>query len=248
MSLLLPVGVRRMSSWAAHQKRVPRSSEPGTDFYCPIGTPVYAPGDGVIYGSGNSIVPATGRWVGIDLDSGQRFRAMHFSRLVRWSGDGKGRVKRGDLIAYSGASGYGDEDWSWNPNTGGSHTHVTLWPTHETKFGYHKVNGKDVPYTVDFMNYVGGTSGGGTGDEDDMTPEQAKMLAQNNAMLNQIIDYLGANGGMNTKTENTIGYKVDRIAVMSQETRDYLGAIGGMNTKTPDTVGYKIDELVARGD
>lgn len=155
--LLLPVGPRRVSSWSAHQRRNPRSSEPGTDFYCPIGTPVYAPGDGRIYGFGNTIGPATGRWVGIDLDNGQRFRAMHFSRIVRSSG----RVKRGDLIAYSGASGYGDEDWSWNPNTGGAHTHVTLWPTHESRYGYRKVNGKDVPYTIDFMNYVGGSAAGG---------------------------------------------------------------------------------------
>lgn len=250
MSLLLPVGVRRMSSWAAHQKRVPRSNEPGTDFYCPIGTPVYAPEDGRVYGWGDSIIPATGRWVGLDLVNGMRWRAMHFSRIAlsRTILNNRGFVRRGDLIAYSGASGYGDEDWSWNPNTGGAHTHVTLWPTQETKFGYHRVNGKDVPYTVDFMNYVGGTSGGGTGDEDDMTPEQARMLSDNNAMLSQIIDYLGANGGMNTRTENTIGYKVEQIAQMSQETRDYLGARGGMNTSTADTVGYKIDELVARGD
>lgn len=250
MSLLLPVGVRRMSSWAAHQKRVPRSSEPGTDFYCPIGTPVYAPEDGRVYGWGDSIIPATGRWVGLDLVNGMRWRAMHFSRITlsRTLLNNKGFVRRGDLIAYSGASGYGEEDWSWNPNTGGAHTHVTLWPTQETKFGYHRVNGKDVPYTVDFMNYVGGPSGGGTGDEDDMTPEQAKKLDETYNMCRQLIDYIGANGGMNTKTENTIGYRVEQIAQMSQETRDYLGARGGMNTPTPDTVGYKIDELVARGD
>lgn len=159
--LLLPVGPRKMSGWEAHQHRNPRSSEPGTDFYCPIGTPVYAPGNGKIYGYGNTIGPATGRWVGIDLDNGQRFRAMHFSRIERFSG----RVKRGDLIGYSGASGYGDEDWSWNPNTGGAHTHVTLWPTHESRYGYRKVNGKDVPYTIDFMNYAdtgGSAAGGGT--------------------------------------------------------------------------------------
>lgn len=172
-NLLLPVGPRKMSGWEAHQHRNPRSSEPGTDFYCPIGTPVYAPGDGKIYGFGNTIGPATGRWVGIDLDNGQRFRAMHFSRIVRSSG----RVKRGDLIAYSGASGYGDNDWSWNPNTGGAHTHVTLWPTHESRYGYHKVNGKDVPYTIDFMNYVGGSAaGGGTTPEEKPKPQGGKMV------------------------------------------------------------------------
>lgn len=154
-NLLLPVGERRMSSWTAHQHRIPRSQEPGTDFYCPIGTPVLAPEDGVIYGSGNSIVPPTGRWVGIQLQSGMSFRAMHFSRVVRTSGV----VRRGDIIGYSGASGYGVEDWSSNPNTGGAHTHVTLWPTAVRRFGYSPVTGK--PYTIDFMNFVGGPQLGG---------------------------------------------------------------------------------------
>lgn len=161
--LLLPVGERRMSSWAAHQKRVPRSTEPGTDFYCPRGTPVYAPESGRVYGYGESIQPATGRWVGIDLDNGMRFRAMHFTsiELSKAVLQNKGFVRKGQLIAYSGASGYGEEDWSWNPNTGGAHTHVTLWPTHESRYGYNS-NGK--PYTVDFMNYV--QSGGGSGSPD----------------------------------------------------------------------------------
>lgn len=172
--LLLPVGERRMSSWAAHQRRVPRSSEAGTDFYCPIGTPIVAPADGRVYGSGSSIVPASGRWIGIDLDNGMRFRAMHLSRLVNL-----GRtVKRGQVIGYSGASGYGEENWSWNPNTGGAHTHVTLWPTHASRYGYDN-NGR--PYTVDFMNYVGGTSGGGSGsgEWDEMaTEEQVKKAVR----------------------------------------------------------------------
>lgn len=152
-NLLLPVGERRMSSWTAHQHRNPRSQEPGTDFYCPIGTPVLAPDEGVIYGYGNSIAPATGRWVGIQFKSGMSFRALHLSRLVRTSGV----VARGEIIGYSGASGYGEEDWSWNPATGGAHTHVTLWPTAVRRYGYSPETGK--PYTIDFMNFVGGPQG-----------------------------------------------------------------------------------------
>lgn len=159
MSLLYPVAKwTGISSWSAHQRRSPRSTEPGTDFYCPIGTLVFSPEAGTIYGYGDSIGPATGRWVGVDFDNGMRFRTLHLSRVLRKSG----RVLKGELLGISGASGYGDEDWSWNPNTGGAHTHVTLWPTHESKYGYRKVDGKDVPYTIDFMNYVVGTSGGGT--------------------------------------------------------------------------------------
>lgn len=164
--LLLPVGVRRLSSWTAHQHRVPRSNEPGTDFYCPIGTPVLAPADGVIYGYGNSIVPATGRWVGIHFQSGMAFRAMHLSRIVKFSG----LVRRGDILGYSGASGYGVEDWSSNPNTGGAHVHVTLWPTIVKRFGY---DSQGKPFTIDFMNFVGGSSaGGGTGEWDEMATKQ----------------------------------------------------------------------------
>lgn len=136
-----------MSSWTAHQQRVPKSTEPGTDFYCPIGTPVLAPAHGVIYGFGTSIIPASGRWVGIDFDNGQRFRCMHHKSLVRTGG----RVRRGEVIAISGASGYGREDWSGDPNTGGAHTHATLWPTHHSRYGY-DANGK--PYTIDFMKYA----------------------------------------------------------------------------------------------
>lgn len=154
-NLLLPVGARAMSSWAAHQRRSPRSTEPGTDFYCPIGTPVLAPADGRIYGYGSSIGPMTGRWVGIDFDNGLRFRVMHLARLVRTSG----RVKRGEVIAYSGASGYGKEDWSSDPHTGGAHAHVTLWPSHVTRYGYDKQSGR--PFTVDFMQYVRGAQSAG---------------------------------------------------------------------------------------
>lgn len=122
--------------------------------FVPIGTPVYAPADGVIYGAGSTIGPATGRWVGIDFDNGMRFRCLHLSRLTRTSG----RVKRGDLIGYSGASGYGYEDFRKAPGMPGAHTHVTLWPTHVTRFNY---DSSGRPYTVDFMNYTGGPSGSG---------------------------------------------------------------------------------------
>jgi murein DD-endopeptidase MepM/ murein hydrolase activator NlpD len=158
-NLLLPVGPRRMSSWATHQNRNPPSQEPGTDFYCPIGTPVYAPADGRIYGFGTSIIPATGLWNGIDFTNGFRFRAMHFSQLERTSG----LVERGELIAYSGATGYGKKDWSNDPNTGGSHVHATLWDTQQSRFGYRRINGKLVPYTVDLMNYIGGDQSAGSG-------------------------------------------------------------------------------------
>lgn len=152
-NLLMPVHPAYVASWYSHTRRSPRSSEPGTDMFVPIGTPIYAPGDGEIYGTGNTIGPATGRWVGIDLDNGMRFRCMHLSRLVTLPR----RVKRGALIGYSGASGYGHEDWSHLAGMPAAHTHVTLWPSHASRFGY-QASGS--PFTVDFMNYVGGAAAG----------------------------------------------------------------------------------------
>lgn len=175
-SLLMPVTPQATASWASHTRRSPRSTEPGTDMFVPIGTPVLAPGDGVIYGAGNTIGPATGRWNGIDLDVGLRWRGMHYSRLVRTSG----RVKRGDVIAYSGASGYGHEDWSRLSGMPGAHVHVTLWPTHATRFGY---DSSGRPYTVDFMNYVGGSSGGGgQGEWDEMATKAEVQQAVADAL------------------------------------------------------------------
>jgi len=162
--LLLPVGERRTSGWSAHQRRNPPSSEPGTDWYCPIGTPVIAPADGRIYGYENTIEPATGRWIGIEFDNGMSFRAMHFSRLSLSSTllNNRGRVAAGTTIALSGASGYGEEDWSWNPNTGGAHVHGTLWPNHDRRFGYRWVDGVKVPYTIDFMSFAVAAPAGGS--------------------------------------------------------------------------------------
>lgn len=155
-NLLMPVTPRYMANWASHQRRFPKSSEPGTDMFVPIGTPVFAPADGIIYGYGNTVGPDTGRWVGIHFQNGMAFRALHLSRIERFSGV----VHRGDLIGYSGASGYGYEDWSHLAGMPGAHVHVTLWPTVVKRYGY---DSQGHPYTVDFMNYVGGSPSGGGG-------------------------------------------------------------------------------------
>lgn len=178
--LILPVGERPMSSWSAHQRRSPRSSEPGTDFYCPVGTPILAPASGLIYGYGTSVIPATGRWVGIHLENGMAFRAMHLSRLVKTSGF----VRRGEIIGYSGSSGYGSEffgasrpdDADMIRRTGGPHVHVTLWPTYDKRFGY-RANG--TPYTIDFMEHVDRT-GSGAGSVD---PSPIPKILQGGKMV-----------------------------------------------------------------
>lgn len=150
--LLLPVPAKRNTSWATHQNRRPKSEEPGTDLFVPIGTPVIAPADGVIWGYGLDIRPATGRWCGANFLNGMSFRGLHM--LEVWARSGY--VEQGQTLGLSGATGYGEEDWSWNvAETGGAHLHATLWPTWEHRYGYDR-NGK--PYTIDLMPHIGGVT------------------------------------------------------------------------------------------
>lgn len=222
--LLLPVnGYTGMSTWQNHINRGTPSSEPGTDLYVPIGTPVYAPADGTIWGNGTSIAPATGRWVGINFDNGMSFRALHLSRLVR----GSGRVSAGDLIAYSGATGYGEEDWSWNvAETGGAHTHVTLWPTWDHLYGY---KSKGVPWTIDFMNYVGGSAAGAG---NNASSKRGFLMALSDAQEGHVYDALMAPGGAYAKTDAIINIqrgeeipRLDGIVARTDATNTTLGAI-----------------------
>jgi murein DD-endopeptidase MepM/ murein hydrolase activator NlpD len=76
----------------------------GTDFAVPCGTPVFAAADGTVIsagnggGNGNRIVIDHGIVSGVDLASTYN----HLTSFVVTSG----KVKRGQLIAYSGTTGY----------------------------------------------------------------------------------------------------------------------------------------------
>lgn len=139
MSYVRPVDPTGISSWLAHTRRDPPSKEAGVDYYCVIGTEIHAAGDGSVVETGGSIDDATGRYVTVDLDDGRRVRYLHLSRYRTSTGN---RVRRGDVIAESGASGYGSEffgasgmaDFPWR-DTGGPHVHVTLWPRQVYSFG-----------------------------------------------------------------------------------------------------------------
>ncbi|KQM38384.1 M23 family metallopeptidase [Microbacterium sp. Leaf203] len=133
MGYIRPVPFNRATSWATHRRRNPPSTEPGVDYFCPIGTPVAAAESGRVVDTGDSIGPATGRFVTIDLDDGRRVRYLHLSRRAVGRGE---RVSRGQVVGYSGATGYGEEDWSWNvAETGGAHVHMTVWATQRYNFG-----------------------------------------------------------------------------------------------------------------
>jgi murein DD-endopeptidase MepM/ murein hydrolase activator NlpD len=150
----------RMSTFLAHKRRNPPSQEPGVDYYCPIGTPIRAAADGRVYQIGGGILPATGRFLTLDLHDGRRVRYLHLRRTVVDAGE---YVNRGDILAYSGASGYGSEYFGADSEaqiptyTGGAHVHTTLWPRHAYSFGYSS-------NAIDFELYVdhSATAGGGS--------------------------------------------------------------------------------------
>lgn len=160
----------RIASWLAHTNRGTPSSEPGTDYYCPRGTPVKAAAAGRVVAVGDSIQPATGRFVTIDLDDGRRVRYLHLERRHVKVGD---RVRWGQHIADSGATGYGDADWSWNVSgTGGAHVHMTLWRTHRYVFGRYA--------TLDPEQYMAANqSGGNTTPTTPVGEEEDEDMAKN---------------------------------------------------------------------
>lgn len=170
MAYLIPAAYTGMSSWQAHRNRRPPSTEPGTDYYMPTGTPLGAPAKSRVVAIGGSIHPATGRFV--VLDDGTRW--LRFLHLSKWRCSLGDELDAGDTFADSGASGYGSEFFGepsrnaafW-ANTGGDHVHVTAFEGR----GYPSVwNGSG---TVDFHALTGGKIAGGASftdqsEEDDM--------------------------------------------------------------------------------
>ena len=223
-----------MASWRAHINRGTPSQEPGTDFYCPPGTPVLAPADGEIWGYGESVIPATGRWVGVNFANGMSFRCMHHSELRRRSG----RVFQGDVLALSGSSGYGSEYFGepWRnaaffANTGGDHTHVTLWPTWDHRYGYRSPG---VPYTIDFMQHVDASLAGGGStpfEEDDMTPEQEELLqaaATNAAEARRMAGVLLGALDKGTDAEGRFWQRLNDLQENAAEARRQGGVVLGV--------------------
>lgn len=121
------------ASWTAHTERDTPSTEPGLDVYTPRFTELFAAASGVVVEIDFDIVDPTGRFITIDLDDGQRVRYLHLEEIFVRVGQ---RVAWGELIGKTGATGYGDADWSWNiAGTGGAHVHMTVFPGHYYVFG-----------------------------------------------------------------------------------------------------------------
>ena len=117
-------------SWEHHLER---GSSGGVDLVARVGSSLYAPCDGVVqnvpwYGSG-------GHTVRIFHGNGNYDEYMHLSSFAVQSGT---RVRLGDVIGYSGASGFGSIDhyaphWHWHLYLGSRrvnpwHYFDTPWP------------------------------------------------------------------------------------------------------------------------
>lgn len=105
MPAILPVNGAITSGYGMrlHPVLKVRRMHGGLDFHAPRGTPIYATGDGVI--SETATGSGYGRYVKIShATAGYETLYGHLSRVPREITRGK-KVKRGDLIGYSGATG-----------------------------------------------------------------------------------------------------------------------------------------------
>lgn len=94
-------------------------SHNGTDFGAKVGTPVMAMGDGVLVAQGDTDAVCRGvsfgKWILIKYNNGLASTYGHLSKLNMNTGS---TVKAGDIVAYSGNTGYST----------GPHLHVSLYP------------------------------------------------------------------------------------------------------------------------
>ena len=90
----------------------------GVDFGMPVGTPVHPVAAGIVLGSGNTDLTCPGaswgNWVLIKHDNGLATVYGHLSLVTAQTGQ---RVTTGDVIAYSGSTGYAT----------GPHLHISAY-------------------------------------------------------------------------------------------------------------------------
>lgn len=141
-------------SYDCHASRNPPSTEPGTDYACAYGTAVVAPANARVHDVKTSNSGAPGRVVYLACDDGSWLRMLHMSSIGVSPGQ---HVAQGEYIGAAGASGY-NSDWYYGP-----HLHQTCWES--------GVSGVPSPGNTppsDFERF--------TGEEEDMTPQQADQL------------------------------------------------------------------------
>jgi murein DD-endopeptidase MepM/ murein hydrolase activator NlpD len=155
MGLVYPTNTTNVSdTFGDHENR--GSPNPGTDYTCGYGSPIFAVAAGVIQVADSGNGGGGGRTINLAHDDGWGSDYLHLSGIVIPGG----RVSQGQLIAYSGGSGYGD-DWYYGP-----HLHISYRPNHSTAFS-------DVD-NRDFHSII--TSGGGGGSAATPTDSEDIMI------------------------------------------------------------------------
>jgi murein DD-endopeptidase len=120
-----PCAVKNVSdSFTDHVNR--GSVNPGTDYTAAYGDAVSAVAAGVVTDASNSPSGGGGRTIHVDHDDGSGADYLHLSSLNIAAG---ARVSQGQLIARSGASGYGS-DWYYGP-----HLHISFRYNHAHGYG-----------------------------------------------------------------------------------------------------------------
>ena len=91
----------------------------GIDFRAPVGTPIKSSANGTIAGTGDTDVQCRGvsfgKWILIKYDNGLAVTYGHLSNISSSPGQ---TVRAGDVVGYSGNSGYST----------GPHLHVSMYP------------------------------------------------------------------------------------------------------------------------
>jgi murein DD-endopeptidase MepM/ murein hydrolase activator NlpD len=96
----------------------------GVDFRASVGTPIMAMADGVVLGTGDTDLTCAGasfgKFVFIQYNNGLSSTFGHLSLIKSKKGD---KVKRGQIVGYSGATGH----------VTGPHLHVSLYASEAVK-------------------------------------------------------------------------------------------------------------------
>jgi murein DD-endopeptidase MepM/ murein hydrolase activator NlpD len=94
-----------------------RGSLGGTDFEARVGTAIVSPGDGVVNLANNLGKGSGGKMVGVNHGGGIVSEQYHLSSIAVRYGE---HVTAGQLLGYSGRSGYGKPNW-YDPHI---HAHI----------------------------------------------------------------------------------------------------------------------------
>lgn len=109
---------QRFGVTSASKRLYASGSHSGVDFRAAVGTPVRAMADGVVEGIGDTDLACRGasfgKWVFIRYNNGLASTYGHLSLATAKEGQ---KVKRGDVVAYSGNTGYST----------GPHLHVSVY-------------------------------------------------------------------------------------------------------------------------